>query len=234
MRTFVLVHGSFSGGWMWRAVADELRIGGDVVYAPTLTGLGDRCHLAGPLITLRTHIQDIANLLFYEDLTDVTLVGHSYGGLVIAGVAATVPERLAQLVYLDAYIPQGGQSWFDLQTPEDAAQARAEMDRTGARAPITAAALGIADPEYAALVDARMTPQGRETYEEPCPVGNAASEALPCAFIQCTEGLLVPRLGPFADQARNRGWKVRELACGHNAMLILPHELTELLRELAP
>jgi pimeloyl-ACP methyl ester carboxylesterase len=232
MRTFVLVHGSFSGGWMWRAVADDLRAGGDTVFAPTLTGLGDRRHLAGPTVTLRTHIEDIANLFYYEDLSDVTLVGHSYAGMVIAGVAAIAPERLGRLIYLDAYVPHGGQSWFDLQTPEDAAIARAEMDRTGARSPIPASMLGITDPVYAASVDARMTPQGRATYEDPCPMGSAASAAIPCAYIQCTEGPLAVRLRRSAELARTQGWEVRELACGHNAMLILPNQLADLLREL--
>jgi pimeloyl-ACP methyl ester carboxylesterase len=232
--TFVLVHGSFSGGWVWRSVADELRQAGHVVYTPTLSGLGDRAHLADAGITLGTHIADVANLLHWEDLADVVLVGHSYGGMVISGVAATCPERLATLIYLDAYVPRGGESWFDLQTPEDAAAATAEMADSGVRQPIPASALGIHDPALARWVDARMTPQPRATYEEACPAGSAESDRIPRAFIRCTEGPLVPRFEGAAAHAKAAGWEMRELACGHNAMLIIPSEVVRVLLDLAP
>ena len=114
MATFVLVHGTGHGGWCWQKLAPLLRAGGSEVYTPTLTGLGDRSHLLGCGVDLTTHITDVASLLFYEDLLDVILVGHSYAGMVITGVAATVPERLRLLVYLDAYLPDEGQSELDL------------------------------------------------------------------------------------------------------------------------
>jgi pimeloyl-ACP methyl ester carboxylesterase len=231
--TIVLVHGSFSGGWIWRHVARHLRTAGHVVYTPTLSGLGDRAHLASAVITLNTHIADVASLLYLEDLHDVVLVGHSYGGMVIAGVAATIPERLAALIYLDAYVPRGGESWFDLQTADDATAARLEMAATGVRQPIPARILGIEDPELAQWVDERMTPQPRGTYEDPCPEAPVNDRALRRAYIRCTQGALVPRFDGAARRAEANGWAMRELHCGHNAMLILPGELSTILRELA-
>jgi pimeloyl-ACP methyl ester carboxylesterase len=114
MATFVLVHGTGHGGWCWQKVAPILRDAGSEVYAQTLTGVGDRSHLLECGVDLTTHITDVASLLFYEDLSDVVLVGHSYSGMVITGVAAAVPERLKQLIYLDAYVPDEGESEVDL------------------------------------------------------------------------------------------------------------------------
>jgi pimeloyl-ACP methyl ester carboxylesterase len=110
---FVLVHGTGHGGWCWRFIAPLLRAAGHDVYAPTLTGLGASSHLLHELnnrISLYTHVKDVTNMLFYEDLSEVVLVGHSYGGMVITGVAAKEPQRLAQLVYLDAYLPLEGEN----------------------------------------------------------------------------------------------------------------------------
>lgn len=113
--TFVLVHGAFSGAWSWnRFVVPQLRASGHTVFATTLTGLGDRTHLAHPGIDLDTHVQDVVNVLYYEDLHDVILVGHSYGGKVITGVADRSADRLAHLVYLDAIVPT---PWTPSQFP---------------------------------------------------------------------------------------------------------------------
>src|SRR5438132_4781326 len=119
MATFVVVPGASAGAWSWnRLVIPMLRRKGHDVYAVTLTGLGERIHLASPEVDLETHIQDVVNVLFYEDLRDVVLVGHSYGGMVITGVADRAPERLRQLVYLDAAVPSDGQAIADLSGPE--------------------------------------------------------------------------------------------------------------------
>ena len=117
--TFVLVHGTGHGGWCWRYIAPILRAVGHDVYTPTLTGLGASSHLMHQLdrISLDTHVKDITNMLFYEDLSDVILVGHSYGGMVITGVAAKEPQRLAHLVYLDAYLPMEGENEIALWPP---------------------------------------------------------------------------------------------------------------------
>ncbi len=114
MSTYVLVHGGWDGGWAWRPVASELQSAGHEVFTPTLTGSGERVHLASPAVGLDTHILDVVNVFRYENLSDVILVGFSYGGMVITGVAEQVPERIRQLIYLDAFVPQDGQSAADL------------------------------------------------------------------------------------------------------------------------
>src|SRR5919107_1506554 len=122
MATFVIVHGAWSGAHAWRWVRPLLRRAGHEVFTPTLTGLGERAHLATPTTDLGTHVADVAAGLHYEDLTDVVLVGHSYGGMVIAGLADTRPERVAQLVYLDADVPMDGDCEFDFFPPDERAR----------------------------------------------------------------------------------------------------------------
>src|SRR5438445_13579590 len=140
MATIVLVHGAWGGASWERFVAPRLRAAGHLVFAPTLTGLGDRSHLSSPEVDLATHVQDVANVLFYEDLTDAILAGHSYGGMVVTGVAGRMPERLRRLVYLDAFVPEDGQSLFDLVGAERAAsmRARAAANGDGWRVPAVA------------------------------------------------------------------------------------------------
>src|SRR3954453_8572143 len=123
MSIFVLVHGAWGGGWVWKKVIQLLRAAGHDVHATTATGLGDRVHLAGPAVDLDTHITDVANVLAFEDLTDLTLVGWSYGGMIITGVAERVPERLAQLVYLDGNVPADGESSYDTELYSEEARA---------------------------------------------------------------------------------------------------------------
>src|SRR5512140_1364290 len=187
MSTFVLVHGSNGGGWVWQKLAPLLRAAGHEVYAPTLTGLSDRSHLLGCGVDLTTHVTDVVNLLVYEDLRDVILVGNSYAGMVITGVAARAPERLKLLVYLDAYVPETGQSEVDLWPPDRRAIAEAaEAGDKGLAQPPSPALFGVTDPHLVDWINARVTPQPVSTYMEPVPPGNAKSEALPRAFIRCT------------------------------------------------
>jgi len=115
MPDFVLVHGAFFGAWCWKRVVPRLRSCGNDVYALTLTGLGERSHLLRPDVTLQTHVDDVVNLLEFQDLREVVLVGHSYSGMVIGCASYRVPERIAHLVYLDAFVPEHGKSLLDLQ-----------------------------------------------------------------------------------------------------------------------
>ncbi len=235
MTTFVLVHGSNGGGWVWQKLAPLLRAAGHVVYTPTLTGLAARSHLLGCGVDLTTHITDVAQLLFYEDLSQVVLVGNSYAGMVITGVAARVPERLKLLVYLDAYLPEAGQREADLWPPDRRAMAEAaEAPAKGLAQAPPPAIFGVTDPALVAWITARLTPQPVATYTEPAPSGNAASAALPRVFIHCTANPpATPNVfGPFAAKARAWGWEVRELAAGHLAMLTAPRELAALLLAL--
>src|ERR687885_315704 len=129
MATYVLVHGGWHGGWCWRKVVPLLRRHGHEVYTPTLTGLGERSHLAHPLVDLETHVTDVVNVLFYEDLREVILLGHSNGGTLITAVAERVPERLAHLVYLDAFVPEDGQASVHLANfPPGALEARVRTE----------------------------------------------------------------------------------------------------------
>lgn len=230
---FVLVSGSFGGGWAWQKLAPLLQAAGHRVFCPTLTGLGDRSHLLSPAVDLNTHIKDVASLLFYEDIREAILVGHSYGGMVITGVAQTVPERVVQLLYFDAYVPQPGQSRWDLLPPEVVAAERAAVDADGGTGPPPPARIMVPiDTDTAAWVDVRLSPRHPVgTYEQPISADGSALEAIPRAFIQCMLG--PSRFGPSAAQARASGWPVRELAAGHLAPLTHPRQAADLLRELA-
>lgn len=234
-RTFVLVHGSYGGGWIWQKLRPLLRATGHEVYTPTLTGLSDRSHLLGCGVNLATHITDVVNLLFYEDLTDVTLVGNSYAGMVITGVAAKIPERLKQVVYLDAYLPDDGQSEVELWPTEMRAAIEAdEAAAKGLRQPPPAALFDISDPEMTEWLAARLTPQPLATYTDPVSTGAAWSSAIQHVYIHCTNGrVTTPIFAPFAAKARASGWDVRELAASHVAMLTAPHAVAELLLAIA-
>ncbi|MBP1649366.1 MAG: alpha/beta hydrolase [Bacteroidetes bacterium] len=229
MACIVLVHGTGSGGWCWKKVAPLLRAAGHEVYAPTLTGVGDRSHLLKCGINLTTHITDIANLLFYEDLSDVILVGHSYAGMVITGVASKVPERLRLLVYLDAYVPEEGQTERELWPPKMRAEIEADEADKGLRSPPSPTLLGITDPGMAEWYLKRMTPHPMATYDEPVPPGNASSAALPRMFIHCIGGPTTPVFAPFARKAQDRGWEYHEIVTGHEAILTAPEEVARIL-----
>jgi pimeloyl-ACP methyl ester carboxylesterase len=230
---FVLVHGSSGGSWVWKKVAPLLRAAGHDVYAPTLTGLADRAHLLRCGVDLTTHIADVADLLVFEDVTDAILVGNSYAGMVITGVAAKVPERLKRLVYLDAYVPEDGQSAVDLWPPERRAFA-ADAESEGVSMPPPPELFGVTDTALVGWITARMTPHPVSTYTEPVPRGDARSRVPPRVFVKCTGNppTTPDVFGPFAESARAKGWEVHELAAGHLAMLTAPDDVATLLLEL--
>jgi pimeloyl-ACP methyl ester carboxylesterase len=211
-----------------------LRAGGHEVYAPTLTGVGDRSHLLKCGVDLHTHISDVANLLFYEDLSDVLLVGHSYGGMVITGVAAMVPDRLRLLLYLDAYVPEKGQTERELWPAE--MRAAIESDEAagrGLRPPPAPAFLGVNDPTLAQWMQERTTPHPLATYDQAVPPGDARSDALPRVFVHCTDVPTTPVFAPFARKARDRGWEYHEIATGREAMLTAPDDVARILLSVA-
>jgi pimeloyl-ACP methyl ester carboxylesterase len=235
MATFVIVHGAWGGAWSWnKYVVPMLRKAGHEVFAATLTGLGDRSHLSSPDITLDTHIQDVVNVLFYEDLNDVILVGHSYGGNVITGVADRCPERLQQLVYLDAATPSDGDSsassWPGRREQIEE-QARREGD--GWKVPP-----GDAPPDQpAAIVEwarPRRSPMPIETMTTPVRLTRGET-ALPRAFVYCTLGK-EPGSHQAARAQRVRNdprWRFFELNTGHNLHYTAPRETVEILVKLA-
>ena len=220
------MHGAWDGAWFWRPVARHLRPAGHEVFTATLTGSGERVHLANPTVDLATHVQDVVNVLRYEDLHGVVLIGHSYGGMVITGVAEQVPERLARLVYLDAFVPEDGQALADL-LPPDAVAGLEERARTlgdGWRIPH--------DPPDAD----RRTDFLLAALRQPLAVRNPAAARLPRAYIACRESWDVPLFAHFetaAARARAEGWDYRELPSGHVPMQTMPRELADVLLSLA-
>jgi pimeloyl-ACP methyl ester carboxylesterase len=240
MATFVLVTGSYFGGWSWQKVTPLLRAAGHAAFTPTLTGLGERVHLATPDVDLDTHVTDVVHLLAYEDLTDATLVGYSYGATVVAGVAERVPERLALLVFGDGTVPADGQSAYDAGEdgePHRAAErAAAEAAGTPGYAPIPTDGVRalIADEADAAWVVARMTPHPIATFAQPLRRGNPAAAALPRAFAYCPEGKAAdsPTARLAARLKADPGWRYREVAANHVAPITAPRALAEALLSL--
>ncbi|MCP5101390.1 MAG: alpha/beta fold hydrolase [Chloroflexi bacterium] len=229
MATYLIVHGGFSGGWGWRTVANLLRKADHEVFTPTLTGLGERAHLATPEINLHTHIQDIVGVLVCEDLWNVVLVGHSSSAMVITGVAEKAAERISRLVYVDTAVPQNGQSWFDILGPEitQTMLAVAEKKGGGWRIPL------LSNPP-------RHQPQPLKTVTDKLEINNPAAARIPRAYIHCSEksenspvAPAWPAINKAAEHAKQQGWWYRTLPTGHSPHHTMPHELTTLLLEFA-
>jgi pimeloyl-ACP methyl ester carboxylesterase len=229
-KTFVLVHGAWHGGWCWAKVAAILRGRGHQVITPTQTGLGERSHLLSKQITLDTFVDDIVNVLKWEDLTDVILVGHSFGGNAISGTADRVRERIRQLVYLDAVILENGQSVFSL-LPKQVVESRikaAEPSGGVSIPPPRAAAFGISDATQAAWVEGKLTPHPLGTYTSPLKLANKVGNGLPAYYIVCTDPIYGP-LQASRDWVKNNGMRMVEIKTGHDAMVTAPQQLAEML-----
>ena len=230
MATYVLVHGGYVGGWMWRKTAQIMRASGHDVYTPTLTGSGERIHLANREIGIETYLQDIINVLEYEDLQDVILVGHSLGGLTITGVAGRVPERLAQIVYLDAYLPESGQSGTDLFGPDITAFFTTIVEAfDGYRLPPS--------PDSPPMCN----PQLSKPVADPVIIDNPDGYArLIHTFIFCTKDLeqadpgLLPVISAAARVRFDPAWNFIETNNNHTFMLDDPQLTANLLMGLAP
>ncbi|MBB3045524.1 alpha/beta fold hydrolase [Nocardioides soli] len=235
MATLVLVHGAWHGGWCWNSVAEILRRDGHSVHAPTLLGMGpfratrpnagaESSRRPG----LHDHVNQVVDLLQASDLHDVVLVGHSYGSMVITGAAQVAGERLGRLVYLDAFVPRPGQSFFDL-VPDELRLNLLSTSDSGWVRPRPPSLFGITDPDLAAWTEARLTAQPIETFEQALP--ETSVPPLERRYIRCAGTPDRPnRPNPVADQLRNDpGWSYAEVPCGHDAMLLRPHALVEAL-----
>lgn len=247
MATFVLVPGFWLGGWAWRDVTAALRADGHNVYPVTLTGLGERVHLAGPQVDLDTHIADVVNLLRYEELRDVILVGHSYAGTVIIGVADQVPERIARLVYVDTWPIPDGVSQLDCNTPE-ARQAQEQQVATqgeGWRLRLPPwedldqgnDLRGLGEAECH-LMRERAVDQPFGAVRQPIHLTNPAREALAKTAIWCSMTVeevqdMVASYPEVLSALTEPGWQFIEFPTGHWPMFSRPHELAELLGSLA-
>src|SRR6201981_2915704 len=185
MATFVLVHGSGAGSVVWRDLSPRLRKAGQDVYAPTLTGIGARKHILSRQIDLNTHIQDVIGIIDDADLSDIVLVGNSYGGMVISGVADRVPEKVASLVYLDAFVPENGQSLLSLLPPNLRLATLPSEDWLVA--PPTSAAFGLKRPEVIALWEGKSSPHPLVTLTQPLQLTGGISRVRRKMYILGTE-----------------------------------------------
>ncbi|HEX9323437.1 MAG TPA: alpha/beta hydrolase family protein [Xanthobacteraceae bacterium] len=230
-KTFVLVHGAWHGGWCWSKVASILRGRGHTVLAPTQTGLGERSHLLSKSIDLDVFITDIANVLKWEDLNDVVLVGHSFGGNAISGVADRMRDRIRRLVYLDAVMLENGQSVFG-QLPKDVVEARtkaAQESSGGLSIPAPPpAAFGITDAAQTQFVANRFTPHPFNTFVSPLKLEHKVGNGVPASYIVCTDPIYKP-LEASRNWVKAAGWNMVEIKAGHDAMVIAPDRLVDLL-----
>jgi pimeloyl-ACP methyl ester carboxylesterase len=233
--TFVLVHGAWHGGWCWRRVADLLRARGHRVFTPTLTGLAERSHLAGREVGLSTHVADVVNLIRWEGLQDVVLCGHSYGGMVVSGVAEEAPAgAIGSIVFLDAFLPEHGRSLLDYTTVagREGGPMVEEGEATGFVTPIPAEVFAVNDADRA-WVDAQCTPQPYATLTEKAKMTGARERIARKAYVLATgyAGLAFP---VFAAKVKDRAdWRYYEALCGHDVMLDEPELLTGILEDAA-
>lgn len=242
MSTFLLVHGAWHSGRCWERVVPLLESAGHRVCAPSLTGYGDRAHLLGPEVGLDTHVADVVTLIREQDLTDVVLVGHSYAGLVISSVANQVPDRIAELVYLDAMVPRDGETAVDVQPVTQQLIDLAARSGSGWRIPplpeqpAPLGLFGVTDPADVAWLRSMLSDQPVRCLQQPVRLDNPAANAVPRTHIHCVglqpEGITrrpVPAVQPNGEPAQ-----VWELPTGHDCMITMPAELSDLLLKLAP
>lgn len=230
-KTYVLLHGAWHGAWCWQKITPSLRAAGHRVYTPTQTGLGERSHLLNADVGLETFVQDLLNVLIWEDLHEVILVGHSFGGLAITAAADRAPERIRHLVYLDALILQNGQSPFSI-VPSEVAESRralAKQSPSGLTIPVPSAdKLGVTDAMDAAWLAAKCTPHPIRTYEDTLTLTQEPGNGLPVTYLAVT-----PYYSPTTasrDYARSRAdWTYDEIPAGHDAMMTSPKALIEKL-----
>jgi pimeloyl-ACP methyl ester carboxylesterase len=235
MATFVLVQGAWHGSWCWKRVRKALREQGHDVFTPSLSGVGERSHLLSRDVNLNTHIEDVVNLIRWEELSDVVLCGHSYGGAVISGVADRVPERLRALVYLDAFVLENGQSLHDTLP---AAQRDMQLDLTkkygdGWKVPPIPGAVFNVNAADLAWVDSQCTMQPLATFQQPLTLTGTAGAALPTTFILAS-GWSDSPFPKFYERAKAKGWKTLSIPCGHDVMLDQPEQLTAALLDCTP
>ncbi len=246
MTAYVLVGGAWLGGWCWQNVARRLRDNGQDAYPVTLTGLGERVHLASPQVDLNTHIADVVNLIEFEDLHDVVLLGHSYAGLVVTGAADRIPERISELVYLDTGPLPDGAVLIETFPPEARRHIERQVEELGDgwRFPMppweelaNMASLEGVDDDHLRVLRSRAVAQPFGTYTQPLRLENPAREQLPKLGILCSFSLEQVQEMVASDNPLFRGlaapnWRFVELPTGHWPMFSRPEDLAELLLDL--
>ena len=235
MSTFVLVHGAWHGGWSWRWVREHLENHGHKVFTPTMIGVGERANLISTKITLDTVINDVIGVLTDKDLFDVVLVGHSFAGPVITGVADRISSRIKQLIYLDAAILENGENMNSCILPEIVIERQRLADESsgGLSYPIPSAEkLGIIEPQLWNYIKPYLTPHPTSTYRSELTLKSKPGNGFPCAYIVCTDPFYEP-LEWARKRAIEYGWPIIEIATGHDAMISLPEETARLLMEVS-
>jgi pimeloyl-ACP methyl ester carboxylesterase len=231
MATFVLVHGAWHGSWCWAPVRRALIARGHQVFTPTLTGVGERSHLLSRDIDLQVHVDDVVNLLRWEELDEVILCGHSYGGCVISGAGDAVPDRIAALVYLDAFLLEEGEGLHDLLPDEqrELQLSLADAHGEGWRVPPIPAEIFNVNARDREWVDRQCTPQPLATFQQKLRLGGGSSMVARNHFIFASGWEGTPFTASYL-RAQARGWTTSEIACGHDVMLDDPEALvSELL-----
>ena len=232
-KTFVLVHGAWHGGWCWCRVADRLRASGHIVFTPTLTGLGERAHLLHPDINLSLHVADVLGLIKCERLNNIVLVGHSYGGFVISGVAEAVANKISSIVFLDAFIPDNGESLLDVVQPAVQDVIQDVLDRGDTTVPVRDAAAFKVNEKDRPWVDSLATPQPIGTMTEKITLTGARERVATKAYIRAAGYPNVSFDKACARTKADRSWRTYEVPCGHDVMIDKPDRLAEILLEVA-
>jgi pimeloyl-ACP methyl ester carboxylesterase len=232
--TILLVHGAWGGAWTWREVARRLTAAGHEVFAPTLTGVAERSHVAPEHVTLSSHIADVAGLMRFEDLRNVLLVGHSYGGMVITGAADREPDRIGGLLYVDAFLPESGQSLLDIAGPERAAQHRATaMAHDGGKSIPRPSTPGHSSPDSNQRFGHLFTPQPFGTMTEPFVATNPGQPDVPRHFALCAAYKGSAFHPIHARLKDDPGWTVSEFDAVHDVIRTHPDEVSKLILDLA-
>lgn len=232
MTDYVLIHGAWHGSWCWKRVRRLLAAGAHRAFTPTLTGLGERSHLLNRDVGLDTHVADVANLMLWEDLHDIVLVGHSYGGIVARHVADRMSERICSLVYLDAFVPENGKALVDyLPDKGEGFRELAMAHGDGWKVPPIPALEFAVNASDADWVDRQCTMHPLSSFEASARISGACDSIANIGYISA--GAFDGPFRQFYAKAGERSWWREELACGHDAMLDMPDELTALLMQRA-
>ena len=230
--TFVLVHGAWHGGWCWRRVSDLLERQGHKVFTPTLTGLGERSHLLRAGINISTHVTDVVNLLKWEGLSGVVLCGHSYGGMVVSGVAEQMGPAIGSIVFLDAFVPENGDSMANLTSGAVRDNLKIAAERGDLGVPARSAAAFLVNAKDQAWVDAMCVPQPIGTMTEKVTLTGARERIGKKAYIRASA---YPNPGfdtAYARVKADTSWRTYEVPCGHDVMVDMPERLAEILVEV--
>ena len=231
---FLLIHGAWHGGWVWNEISEILNYQGYSVSTPTLTGLGEKKHLLSSKITIETFIEDVVNHIIFENLNNIILVGHSFAGSVISGVADKLKDRIQKLIYFDAVILKDGQKPFDI-TPKEIVKQRIELAKrfgNGISIPAPSAdAFGVFDVKKSLLLEEKLTPHPLSTYQSKLTIKNEIGNGIPLFYIFCNDPVY-KSLESSRKVVRKLKWPIFELNAGHDAMLTHPKETLNLLMKI--